>query len=351
MVVVSLFDGISGTQQALKNMGVTPDAYYASEVDKYAISITQKNFPDTIQLGDVTKLHDFDFGEVDLMTWGSPCQDLSIACNNRTGLKGQRSGLFWDALKIWKRVKPKYWIMENVASMSKEAMHTISRELGVYPIMIDSQLVTAQQRKRYYWTNIKGNMLDGSIEQPKDRYIYLKDILEVLECEKLKSYAIRSSGSGSGLGDKHNWDSYKVFDKPDRIGELKTGAQGDRVYSTNGKSISLSAVGGGQGAKTGLYACALRTYPRIPDGTKRTKRIEIKEDNKSNSLTGVQTDSLIMQDYVIRKLTPIECERLQGYPDDYTKGISNTQRYKALGNSFTVPVVEYILSFKKEGAN
>ncbi len=353
MRVLSLFDGISGTQQALKNMGIVPEIYFASEIDKYAIKITEKNFPDTVQLGDVTKLHDFDFGEIDLMTWGSPCQDLSIAKKDREGLKGKRSGLFWDAVNLWRRIKPKYWIMENVASMPKEDMHIISGELGVYPILINSALVTAQQRNRYYWTNIKGNMLDGSIEQPEDRNIYLKDVLEVLDCDRMKSCSVRSSGSGSGLGDKHNWDSYMVKKEPERIGSLGTDAQAHRVYSTNGKSVSLSAQGGGQGAKTELYACRqigrkLNEQGKRDDynsDIKAEQRIEINEDpQKTNCLSCVQKDNLIMQDYVIRKLTPIECERLQGYPDNYTYGISNTQRYKSLGNSFTVPVIEHILN-------
>jgi DNA (cytosine-5)-methyltransferase 3A len=298
MNVLSLFDGISGTQQALNNLGLNVDNYFASEIDKYAIQITQKNFPNTIQLGNVLDVSGFNLPHIDLMVWGSPCQDLSIAKKDRKGLDGKRSGLFWEAVRIWKEVKPKYWLMENVASMSKDVKDIISKELGVEPTMINSSLVSAQQRKRLYWTNIP-------VTQPQDLNIYLKDIIESGDVDKLKSYCIDASYyKGTNL--KTYLEKAKrqvVFERPNRIGEFNSGGQGDRVYSIDGKSVSLSANGGGRGAKTGLY----------------------------------YTDS------VIRKLTPIECERLQTFPDDYTSGISNTQRYKCLGNSFTVKVIEHIL--------
>lgn len=272
MRVLSLFDGISGTQVALKNLGITPEVYYASEIDKYAIQITQKNFINTIQIGDVCKVNGSDYKNIDLMTWGSPCQDLSVAKKDRQGLSGSRSSLFYEAVRILKEVKPKYWLMENVYSMRKEDKKNISDILGVEPTMINSSLLTAQNRKRLYWTNIP------TITQPNDKKICLKDILE----------------------DKLNGNT---FNGVKRIGHFNSGGQGDRIYSPMGKSVTLSANGGGRGAKTGLY-----------------------------DISGV-----------IRKLTPIECERLQGFEDNYTLGISNTQRYKCLGNAFTVPVIEHIL--------
>lgn len=173
-------------------------------------------------------------------------------------------------------------------------------------VCINSALVSAQQRKRLYWTNIKSNeTLDGSVPQPIDQQIYLKDIIENGYVDRLKSYCIDAN-------------YYKGTN-------LKT-------YLEKGK-------------RQIVYACALRTYPRIPNGEKRIKRLELKEDGKSNCLTGVQTDSLIFSNDTIRKLTPIECERLQTYPDQYSLGISNTQRYKCLGNSFTVKVIEHILKY------
>lgn len=352
MRVLSLFDGISGTQQALKKLGITPSIYFASEIDKYAIQITMKNFPNTIQLGDVTKLHDFDFGEIDLMTWGSPCQDLSIAKKERQGLNGVRSGLFYDAVKIWERVKPKYWLMENVASMPKESMHEISRILGVYPITINSALVTAQNRVRYYWTNIKGNSMLGEVENPKDRGILLKDIVESGVVDNNKSYCLDANyWKGSSLKHSQEKKVRQQVCEPIRIGELGKGSQGDRVYSLEGKSVSLSANGGGQGAKTGLYCVRQvgvykatgKRGKKVDGGTEQV--IEYISQEKTNNLSTFTKDNLIMQDYTIRKLTPVECERLQGFPDNYTSGISNTQRYKCLGNSFTVPVIEHILSF------
>ena len=301
MKILSLFDGISCARVALERAGFKIDAYYASEIDKYAIEIAQKNYPDTIQIGDVTTLEErFDIDEnfgggIDLLIGGSPCQDLSIAKKNREGLAGARSGLFWEYVKVLKQIKPKYFILENVNSMPKEAKQIITETLGVEPIMINAALVSAQNRKRLFWTNIEGVTL------PEDRGILLKDILEEGIVDRDKSYCIDASYYKGA-----SWKQYKEKGKRQlvRIGNIGTNAQAHRVYSSAGKSVALSALGGGQGAKTGLYL----------DG---------------------QT---------VRKLTPVECERLQSLPDNYTEGVSNTQRYKALGNAFNVDVIACILS-------
>jgi len=305
MRVLSLFDGISCAKVALKRAGFRVDVYYASEIDKYAIQIAQNNFPDTVQIGDIRNLSDnFDInkqfgGGIDLLIGGSPCQDLSIAKKNREGLAGARSGLFWEYVRVLKAIKPKYFILENVNSMPKEAKQIITETLGVEPIMINAALVSAQNRKRLFWTNIEGVTL------PEDRGILLKDILEEGIVDRDKSYCIDASYYKGA-----SWKQYKEKGKRQlvRIGNIGTNAQAHRVYSPAGKSVALSALGGGQGAKTGLYL----------DG---------------------QT---------VRKLTPVECERLQSLPDNYTEGVSNTQRYKALGNAFNVDVVAHILSFIKE---
>lgn len=172
--------------------------------------------------------------------------------------------------------------------------------------------------------------------------------------EKLKSNTVRTSGRGSGVDDKHNWDTI-------RIGSLNSGGQGYRIYSPEGKSVGLSALGGGRGAKTGLYevsGAASRTYPRIKtEGQERSKQIEVRQDGKANAMTSVQGDSMVAQETQIRKLTPTECLRLQSMPDDYfdkahtTRGksekqhpISNTQRYKMCGNAFNCEVVKHIIS-------
>jgi len=311
MKILSLFDGISCARVALERSKHIVERYFASEVDKYAIQISSKNFPDVIQIGDVKMVAHKDapihykLDDIDLLIGGSPCQDLSIAKKDRKGLDGERSSLFWEYVRILKEVKPKYFILENVASMSRESKDTITKELGVEPIMINASLVSAQNRKRLFWTNIPNVVL------PDDRGILLKDILENGDFYGLYSdynnstTFDKSRTLGTGCGVTRSATCQQVITKPVRIAKIGKGGQGDRVYSIEGKSVNLSANGGGRGAKTGLYA---------------------------------------IKDFV-RKLTPVECERLQGLPDNYTEGVSNTQRYKALGNAFNVDVVAHILSF------
>lgn len=381
MNVLSLFDGISCGRVALERAGIKVDTYYASEIDKYAIKITQKNYPDTIQLGDV---NDIDFtkftNKIDLLLGGSPCQDLSIAKQNRQGLKGERSKLFWKYVEALNIVKPKWFIFENVASMKKTDKDIITKELGVEPIMIDSALVSAQQRKRLYWTNIPG------IEQPEDKHIYLQDILESGYTDRLKSYCIDASYfKGTNL--KQYLEKKRrqiVFEKPFKVGQFNSGGQGDRVYAIEGKSVTLSANGGGRGAKTGLYlipveydrknkigkelekaiilmasdwgglnrnqkqnavVCCVAQRGRYNDDGEIEQQYEPRFDGKTNTLTTVQKDNMVwnIEEMYIRKLTPVECERLQTLPDNYTEGISNTQRYKCLGNGWTVDVIVHIL--------
>ncbi len=338
MRVLSLFDGISVAQQALKELGVKDLTYYASEIDKYAIEVAKKNHPEIRHIGSVLAVNGSDYSDIDLLCGGSPCQDLSIAKKDRQGLAGARSGLFYEYVRILKEVKPKYFVLENVNSMPKEAKEQITEILGVEPIMINAALVSAQNRKRLFWTNIP------NVTLPEDRNILLRDILEPKVDEsfyiKSKSNTVRISGRGSGVDDKHNWDTI-------RIGQIGKGGQGDRIYSPQGKSVALSANGGGRGAKTGLYevkGVASRTYPRIKtEGVERSKQIEIRSDEKSNAMTSVSGDSMVMENSQIRKLTPLECERLQSLPDNYGEGISNTQRYKCLGNAFNCEVIKHIL--------
>ena len=157
--VLSLFDGISCGRVALERAGIPVETYYASEIDKYAMSVAQAMYPDTIQIGDICKIDFTQYvGKIDMIIGGSPCQDLSIAKQNRQGLHGERSRLFWEYIKSLTIIKPKYFLLENVASMKNEDRDAITAVLrGIYPetecIMINSALVSAQQRKRYYWTN------------------------------------------------------------------------------------------------------------------------------------------------------------------------------------------------------
>lgn len=352
MKILSLFDGISCARVAIERAGIPVEEYYASEIDKYAIQISQKNYPDIKQVGSVTELKAYT-EPFDLLIGGSPCQDLSIAKANRKGLDGERSGLFWEYVRILKENEPTYFILENVASMPKEAKYLITETLGVEPIMINASLVSAQNRKRLFWTNIP------NVTVPEDRGILLKDILEESVDEKyfVQAVALRNRGEGKKPelgGDKANAMTTVQTDSMIRIGQIGKGGQGDRIYSPEGKSVGLSALGGGRGAKTGLYMI-------VPEATK--KGYAIATDGQSvdlsfpNSKTrrgrvGDKVKNLMTSQNIgvftegeIRKLTPIECERLQGLPDNYTEGVSNTQRYKACGNAFNVDVVAHILSF------
>jgi DNA-cytosine methyltransferase len=252
MKVLSLFDGISCARVALERAGIPVEEYYASEVDKYAMSISQKNYPDIYQLGSVIDINGKKFGtlargfdNIDLLIGGSPCQDLSIAKKDRKGLDGERSGLFWEYVRILKEVKPKYFILENVNSMPKEAKQIITETLGVEPIMINASLVSAQNRKRLFWTNIP------NVIQPEDKGILLKDILENGDVDRLKSYAIDASYYKGA-----NWKQYKEKGRRQlvigtkRIGQLNTGGQGDRIYSPEGKSV------GSRGYEKRICSCS-----------------------------------------------------------------------------------------------
>lgn len=360
MKILSLFDGVSCARVALERAGIDVEWYGASEIDKYAIQVSQKNYPDIYHIGDVKKVDrnwNVHMDGIDLLIGGSPCQDLSIAKKGRKGLDGERSGLFWEYVRILKELKPKYFILENVNSMPKEAKALITETLGVEPIMINAALVSAQNRKRLFWTNIPGVTL------PEDRGILLKDILQGNVDEK---YNVHSDNwrVGANLRDVDgkskclNASNYKgaLNDGMSliRIDQIGKGGQGDRIYSPEGKSVGLSALGGGRGAKTGLYMvvpeATKKGYAIATEGqsvdlsfpTSKTRRGRV-GDKAKNIMTSQNIG--VFTEGQIRKLTPIECERLQGLPDNYTDGISNSQRYKCCGNAFNVDVVAHILSF------
>jgi len=206
MNVVSLFNGMNTGRQALENLGIKVNKYYSSEIKPYAIELTQHHFPDTIQVGDVTKWKewDIDWKTIDLVLSGSPCQDLSAA-GKRAGINGSRSSLFFVFVEILEHIKslnPKVlFLQENVGSAAKIDVGIMSRALGVYPVRINSSLVTAQLRDRYYWSNIRTKE-DGmfgdivtDIPQPKDRGIMFKDIITGGRVERVKALAILESES------------------------------------------------------------------------------------------------------------------------------------------------------------
>ena len=170
MNILSLFDGMSCGRLALDRLGIKVDKYYASEIDKYAIQVASANYPDTIQIGDVCDVKGEDYPNIDLILAGSPCQGFSFA-GKQLAFDDPRSALFFEFVRVLKEVNPKYFLLENV-KMKKEFLDIISDQVGVEPILINSSLLSAQNRQRYYWTNIPG------VEQPEDRGLVLKDILE-----------------------------------------------------------------------------------------------------------------------------------------------------------------------------
>ena len=427
MNVLSLFDGMSCGQIALRQLGIPINKYYAAEIDPYAMRVTQNNFPETIHLGDVTKVKGEDLEKIDLLLGGSPCQGFSFA-GKQLNFDDPRSALFFEFVRLLKECNPKYFLLENVR-MKKEYQDVITEHLGVEPITINSALVSAQNRVRLYWTNIP------NITQPEDRGVLLKDILEYDAPNEYEEPYVKLNGKEEGC-----------------VGYVgKQPKQATRIYDSNNKSQCLTALGGGQGGKTGLYqipdlskyelsdakvdrvlnsprgkgyfydpethdkiGTVIAGYHKEPtdgsyikcaafrgryeeDGSIKQK-LEIRKDDKTNTLTSVQKDNVIVYDneqphkestkekrdnstekilatqmgnslrfdnvvnehkamtlrannpngiinkeqYYYRKLTPLECERLQTVPDGYTEGVSNTQRYKMLGNGWTVEVIKHI---------
>ena len=358
--VLSLFDGISCAQIALGKASIEVESYYSSEVDKWASAITRYNYPDTIELGDVTKWRewDVDWSSIDLLVGGSPCQGLSQSGRGK-GLRDKRSALFFDYVDILEHIKNHnpnvIFILENVVPRKKEWAQNMSDVLGEDYIEINSSLLSAQSRRRLYWTNIQ------DVEQPVDKKIYLQDIIESVTPDSIMSYCIDANYLKGGDLKQYFEKSRRqlVFDKPIQVAHIKKNQQGTRVYDINGKSVTLKSQGGGWGAKGGLYLVPT-TYSRKPElsGKVSEKSLPLEASNwrglNRNQRKTAIAKMIDSGEIVIRKLTPTECESLQTVPRDYTKHgnfggkvklISNTQRYKALGNGFTVDVIAHILSY------
>lgn len=357
MNVLSMFDGMSCGQIALNKLGIKVDKYYACEIDKYAVKVTQANFPDTVQLGDVTSQAFMnwvnamaDKGGIDLLIGGSPCQGFSFA-GKQLNFDDPRSKLFWVYVKVLKKLKPKYFLLENV-KMKKESLDIISEALGVEPVFINSSLVSAQNRQRYYWTNIP---MDGL---PEDKDIKLKDILEDGYVDRDKSHCLDANyfkgGNLKSYFEKHRRQLVFSKDGLCHVGDadLKGHGYNRRVYHPEGKAPNLCAASGGNLEPKVLVKGARMVNRRLDENGVRKDddksiplqpRIEVREDDKTNCLTTVQKDSIVVEDLTWRKLTPLECERLQTVPEGYTAHVSNTQRYKMLGNGWTVDVVTHIM--------
>ena len=408
MNVLSLFDGMSCGQIALDKLGIPVNKYFAAEIDKYAIQVAKRNYPDMIHLGDVKEIDPSELPKIDLLIGGSPCQGFSFGGKGLNFLD-PRSRLFFEFDRLLKALKPKYFLLENV-KMKKESEQVITDYLGVEPVEINSNLVSAQNRKRLYWTNIP---FDGL---PEDKGIMLKDILEEETAEFYRA--------GKYLQEKR-----RASDKNPDMLNPDYRSQANTIHDVEGKSGTVCA---------GTHGYAIGYVPepkgarivnrRLDERGKRQdynkdiplqKRLELRTDDKSNCLTTVHKDSVLAQtkDGLIhigdaqlndkyqminrvyaaegkspslrattggnnqpkveirdkskcvrtggrlsydrhewdsidnmhwRKLTVTECERLQTVPDGYTCGVSNTQRYKMLGNGWTVDVIKHIFEGLKE---
>jgi len=300
MNVLSCFDGMSCGQLALHKAGVKVDNYFASEIDKHAIKVTQANFPSTKQLGDIQKVTKAQTGQIDLLIGGSPCQGFSFA-GKQLNFDDPRSKLFFEFVRLKEELKPSYFLLENVR-MKKESQDIISKYMGCQPVLINSSLVSAQNRQRLYWTNIP-------FEIPKDRGVMLADILVSGFTDREKSYCLDAN----------------YF----KGGNLK------RYFQRSSRQLVFTGA-----AKRGRYNA---------DGKSTNQQLELRFDGKSNALTTTRKTTLTanLKDLTYRKLTVTECERLQTVPDNYTNHVSNTQRYKMLGNGWTVDVISSIF----EGLN
>jgi len=349
IMVLSLFDGMSCGRQALDRAGIVVGSYFASEIDRYAIAVTMANYSDTIQLGSVTEVDVDKLPKIDLLIGGSPCQSFSFA-GKRKGmatkceveilslehyleLKGDgyefegQSYLFWEYMRVLEDlrvVNPGVkFLLENVM-MGEKWQWVLSRAIGINPIEINSSLVSAQNRRRLYWTNI-GAQEDGlfgdlvcKIRQPRDRGILLKDILE------------------AEVDDKYYLSQQRI----------ETMLKSERSVPYIDEN-------------TNKYNCLLAVYRKIPtdgqyvvhnmmprsstSGKGGTGHLS-RSDGKTYCLDTGNTNAVEIVER-IRRLTPLECERLQTVKDNYTAVVSDSQRYKMLGNGWTVDVVAHIFSY------
>lgn len=437
MNVLSLFDGMSGAMAALQSPGIKPTNYYACEIDKYSEAVSRFHYPDIIRLGDVRRVSFFGLPKIDLLVAGFPCQSFSFA-GQQLNFNDPRGKLFFEVVRLLQELQPKFFILENVI-MKKDIEAEINKLVGVKPVVINSALLSAQNRKRNYWV---GGYKDGGvyqidIQQPNNKGILLKDIIEDNIFTNPASIVGRRLNE-RGVRDDYNKDvpitqciqvkhndgksgCLTTVDKDNVLSSLPPGRYED-VYNKNkdvtnfvdrDKSFCIDAnyfKGGNleqyfnKSRRQLVFGGAMRG--RYLDGEGKgldsivsrqagltEQRIELREDGKSNCLTCVQKDSLCIQvgnagitnrrrddavysihgksptlmamsggqkepkistyNVTWRKLTPVECERLQTFPDDYTKYgvndrgnqiiISNSQRYKMLGNGFTRDVIAHII--------
>ena len=347
MNVLSLFDGISSGKVALERAGIPITKYYASEIDKYAMAVSRARHKDIIQLGDVKNWRnwDIDFESIDILLAGSPCQGFSVA-GKGLNFEDPRSKLYFEFVEILKEIRGRgkevIFLLENV-KMKQEYSSIITKDLGVEPLEINSSLLSAQNRKRLYWTNIQ------RVETPEDKGIILSDIVHEYT-DALKDYKILEELEAYKVPiDK----TFRIIEKEvakGKVGYFGTDSQANRVYNIHGKAVTLLGEAGGGAAKMGQYLFGCITPDRE---NKRQNGQRFNLGDKFYTLTAGDQHGILTGGY-IRKLTPIECERLQTLPDCYTsaelggKAVTNSQRYKMLGNGWTVDVVAHILKHIKD---
>ncbi len=320
MIVLSCFDGMSCGQQAIERLGVPVAKYFAYEIDKYAVQITSKNYPETIHLGNICDWPLHNLPKIDLILAGSPCQGFSFA-GKQLNFDDPRSKLFFEFVKLWKALKAVNpdikFLLENV-KMKQESLDVITQHMGVEPILINSALVSAQNRQRWYWTDLP------SAGQPDDKCIFLKDVmheyrdagidaehLKVCRKGRYKKHQNKASClTGGHRGDGNHSDMDVIaFLKCSEVGHALDINGHDflkRIYSKYGKAPTLTAICGGN-----------------------------------------QHRKVAIDDYVYRRLSVVEWERLQTVKDGYTDGVSQTQAFKMLGNGWTVDVIAHILKSLK----
>ncbi len=299
MNILSLFDGMSCGQIALRELGIKVDKYFASEIDKHAIAQTQLNFPETIQLGSVTEVKATDLPPIDMLIGGSPCQGFSFA-GKQLNFSDPRSVLFFEYVRILKEIKEinpnVLFLLENVR-MKRQFEAVISEQLGLQPVMINSALVSAQNRVRLYWTNIRTRKeglfseLYTDIPQPKDKGLLLQDILEPNVPERYYLTLTANAWEQNNLVVSGTFRTHK-----DDFG-----------------------------------------FREIKSGKATTIPARAREDGSGQNVCKIN--------HRIRRLTPIECSRLQTIPSWYNWGCSETQIYKMLGNGWTVDVIKHIFKY------
>jgi DNA-cytosine methyltransferase len=370
MNVLSLFNGMNTGRQALENVGIKVNRYYSSEIKPYAIELTQHHFPDTIQVGDVTKWRewDIDWQTIDLVLSGSPCQDLSAA-GKRAGINGKKSSLFFTFVEILEHIKSLnpnvLFLQENVGSASKLDVGIMSRALGVYPVRINSSLVTAQLRDRYYWSNIrtKETMFDvvTDIPQPKDRGIMFKDIITGGIVERVKALALLESESRACVSQ----ESIKNRAEKQFINMIYVDTDKHVSIKTNQCHSNSQEYLKHRNETTGMITLIYEHKNELRVKTNTIKGFDVVTENdcidlsfptsttrrgrvtkgKSPCLMESSNNLYSYKDGIVRTVNKVEMCRLQGFPDDYCDILTTAKAGSLLGDGWTLPIIEHIFSF------